>query len=323
MLTPHVLLGPYQVRLRGREVHDAHELRHVDVLGGEAAAQHVVGVGHDLDADAAEVGVGDSGAEVEGLAGEQVDVVEQEGGGDAGIAGAGAGDVAVHGQVGVAVQVEQGLLDLGAQRPVGLVEHLGEHLPQAARSEQVGPGAKVRQGQTVEEVRGGGGVAEAAQAVERGERADHLGLVRGVLVRARRVVDGDAPGVLVGEPGLGLRGGGVDLEGERTFDGQDLEQVGERGAEAGGGGLAEGGGGVVGDELVQRDAGDGGGVAGVGAHPELGLGPAGGLGPEQVGERRDRAPVVGPDGGGQAHGRGGRREVGLWHGGGSNRRDGA
>ena len=62
------------------------------MLGGQAAAQHVVGVGHDLDAEAVEVGVRDAGAEEQGLAGLESDVVEQHRGDDARVAGVVVGD---------------------------------------------------------------------------------------------------------------------------------------------------------------------------------------------------------------------------------------
>ncbi|GAA3155493.1 hypothetical protein GCM10020001_094190 [Nonomuraea salmonea] len=169
-------------------------------------------------------------------------MVEQEGGGDAGVAGVGAGDAGVDGQLVVLRGFQQGALDVGAQRAGGVVQHLGEHPAQRgsrlAGGEGVNPGAQARQAEPVEEGGGGGGGAEAAQAVEGGEGAHHLGLVGGVLVRAGAVVERDAPGVLGGVAGLGLLGGGVDLEGERALDGEDLEQVGQLGAEALGGGGA-------------------------------------------------------------------------------------
>ena len=69
------------------------------MLGGEAAAQDVVGVGHDLDAEAVEVGVRDAGAEEQCLAGLQADVVEEHRRDDAGVARVVVGDVGVRGVV--------------------------------------------------------------------------------------------------------------------------------------------------------------------------------------------------------------------------------
>ena len=104
-------LGAQYARVAGLEADDAQEFGDVDVLGGEAAAQDVVGVGHDLDAEAVQVGVRDAGAEEQGLAGLQSDVVEEHGGDDAGVARVVVGDVGVRRRSGAA---EPGA---GAPRP--------------------------------------------------------------------------------------------------------------------------------------------------------------------------------------------------------------
>ena len=71
----------------------------------------------------------------------------------------------------------------------------------------------VRRGvEAVQQVGGAQRVAEAAQAVELGERADQFGLVVGVLVVAVPGVHGDAAGLLVRVTLLGLLQVGVHLE---------------------------------------------------------------------------------------------------------------
>ncbi len=153
-----------------------------------------------------------------------------------------------------------------------------------------------------EELGRGVGGAEAAQALEGGEGADELGLVVGVLVVAVRGVERDAAGLLVGVAGPGLLEVGVDLEGEGVGGGEELEQEGQARAEAPDGVGAELALGVGGDDVAQREragvgaAVDGGGGAGVVAHPQLGLGFAGGRGAEQLGDRGGGAPGVGAHG---------------------------
>ncbi len=55
------------------------------MLGRETTAQHIVGVGEDLDAQTVQVGVRDAGSQEEGLTRGEPDVVQQEGGDDTGV----------------------------------------------------------------------------------------------------------------------------------------------------------------------------------------------------------------------------------------------
>ena len=80
-------------RRLGVEVQHAQQLRHVDVLGREAAAQHVVGVGHQLDARPGQVHVQVARGQVEGLAGREGDPVEQQRGEHARVAGVALGQL--------------------------------------------------------------------------------------------------------------------------------------------------------------------------------------------------------------------------------------
>ncbi|MNX72917.1 hypothetical protein D3C86_1042890 [compost metagenome] len=54
------------------------QLCHVYVFGGEPGAQHVVGVGHDLEAGAAHIGVGGAGVQIHGLTRLERHHVQQE-----------------------------------------------------------------------------------------------------------------------------------------------------------------------------------------------------------------------------------------------------
>ncbi|GAA1419386.1 hypothetical protein GCM10009601_16180 [Streptomyces thermospinosisporus] len=162
--------------------------------------------------------------------------------------------------------------------------------------QQVGVGLEGVDAERVEEACGAQRVAEAAQAVELGERADQFRLVVGVLVVAVRGVHGNAAALLVLEAFPGLLQVGVDLEGEGCAGGEELEQERQAGAEPGDTGGAEFllGGGV--DDLGEGAAGGAGGGAGVGAHPHLGLRFAGGFGAEEPRDGGGGTPGVGADG---------------------------
>ena len=92
------------------------------------------------------------------------------------------------------------------------------------------------------------GGAEAAQALERRERADQFGLVVGVLVVALRRVERDAGALLVRVPLPRLGEVGVDLEGQGGAGGEQLEQEGQARPEPRDGGAAEFGRRVGGDQ---------------------------------------------------------------------------
>lgn len=62
----------------GVEVEDAQQLRNVHVLGRESPAQHVVGVGHDLDGHPVQVGVEVARVEVQALPWFEGDPVQEE-----------------------------------------------------------------------------------------------------------------------------------------------------------------------------------------------------------------------------------------------------
>ncbi len=243
----------------------------------------------------------DAGAEVEGLAGLEPDVVEEQGGEDAGVARVVVGDAGV-GRVGAAEAVAGGRgLGDGAGHLLGVGgEDRGEDLAQGGvlgvGAQQVDVGLEGGDAEPVEEVGGLGGRAEAAQAVELGEGADQFGLVVGVLVVAVRGVEGDAAALLVLVTGPGLGEVGVDLEGERGAGGEELEEEGQPGAEPGHGGGAEFALGVGVDDVGEGAPAGAGGGAGVGAHPHLRLRFAGRLGPQQGRDRGGGSPGVGADG---------------------------
>ena len=186
-----------------------------------------------------------TGAEEQGLAGLELYVVEQHGRDDAGVAGVVVGDLARTGRGRRRAVRRPSAASATVSRH--LVGVRGEDAVRTSRSAAVlGAGAEqvhVRlEGVDAEggyQVRGLGGPAEAAQAVEGRERADQLGLVVGVLVVAVRRVDRDAAALLVGVALLRLGEVGVDLEGERGAGGEQLEQEGQAGAEGADGGGAE------------------------------------------------------------------------------------
>lgn len=234
-------LGAQDAGVARLEAHDAEQFGDVDMFGGEAAAQHVVGVGHDLDAEAVEVGVRDACSEVEGFAGLEPYVVEQHGGDDAGVAGVvvgegGVGGVRVGVRAGFGAQAGgggHGFGDGGGHaRAVG-GEDGGEGLAECGvlgvGAEDVDVGLEGIDAEGLDEVGRFGGAAEAAESVEGDEGDDHLGLVVGVPVVAVGCVDRYAPGFLVGETGLGLCEVGVDLQGEGAPAARSLRRKGSRG----------------------------------------------------------------------------------------------
>jgi hypothetical protein len=72
---------------RRREVQHSQQFGHVDVLGGQPAAKHVVGVGHHLDTHALQIGVQIARGQVDGLPGTERDPVQQHGSQHARVAG--------------------------------------------------------------------------------------------------------------------------------------------------------------------------------------------------------------------------------------------
>ncbi len=118
----------------------------------------------------------------------------------------------------------------------------------------------------------------------------------GVPVVAVGGVHRDAGAFLGLVAGTGAGGVGVHLEGEGRLRGQVLEQVGQAGAEAGGGLGAEDAVRVVGDQGGEGSgavlAVHGAGGAVVGPQPEFGLGSAVGLDPQQVWDGGARSPGV-------------------------------
>ena len=310
---------------RGRHVvHAGQHGRDVDVLGGQARAQHIVRGGHDLHAQAGDVGVHAAGGHEQRLTGPQGDRVEQERRRDPGVAGEGAGHgdgVGVH-PPGGGLPPPQAPRELGGQvvdllaggpRPDG--DQVGEDLADAEAGgvEDEGaahPPCQARL-QARQDLRGTPRRPEPGHGLEVLQGQDHLGLVVGVLVVAQRVGGGYPGLVLQGVALGGLLQGGVHLEGEHLVGGDHLEQVGQLGAEAthhvgtqeplglGGDELLQGGG-----RGVPRGVHQVGGPVGVGAQPQLGPRLAVRLLAQEVEDGRRRAPVVALTGSGKSfHGR--------------------
>ena len=121
--------------------------------------------------------------------------------------------------------VEEDLLEGGGGASVAQrADHGGELLGHAERLEQASRLV---------------GVAEPEQSLERGQRHDGLRLRPVVLVGARRVGGREAEQRLAGVPGDGLLARGVGLQAQRAACGEELQEVGEPGAELGAAGLAE------------------------------------------------------------------------------------
>ena len=267
----------------------------------------------ELHADAGQVGVRHAGGQVERLTGPQPDVVEQHADDHAAVVREVLGDPGVRGVLAVRVRPGErrdGLPDgpLGGRVVHG--EHGGQGAAQRLGLGLVVPGVLDRQ-QLDQRLQSGhreggqqrgrrGGPAEAAQSLELAQRADHFGLVVGIAVAALGGVQRESEGVLGGEAGPGLVQRGVGLDGQRQARGEHLEQEGQARTEAGRARRAEFALGVGRDQLVQPSrtlaAVGAGRVAGVGAHPQLGLRLTGGLLPQQLGQGRERPPGVRADG---------------------------
>ncbi len=200
-----------------------------------------------------------------------------------------------------------GGLDVGAA--VGVVPCLDQ--VREGRADPVG-GAVGPQGitdrvhedaaQPVEQVEHRARRAEAGEAVELGERDDHLGLVLVVVEGPARVAGRQAEPVLPVEPRPGEVRPRVHLQRQRPVGGEHLEQVRQAGAEPVGHPGPQGG-----DRLGPHEVGEGAAGVGVraadvrrrarvGAEPQLGGRAAVGLVTEQLGDEGGRAPVVGADG---------------------------
>src|SRR5690606_4914282 len=96
--------------------------------------------------------------------------------------------------------------------------------------------------------------AEAADGLEGRERVDQLRLVVAVLVVARGRGDRDPRRVRGVDPLPGLVEVRVDLKGQRGLRRDDLQQIRQARPEPGDDVAAQGGVGVLGDDLVERPA---------------------------------------------------------------------
>ncbi|MCO5606194.1 hypothetical protein L7F22_060381 [Adiantum nelumboides] len=274
-------------RRRGGEVEDAQQLRHVDVLGRQPAAQHVVRVGHQLDARPREVGVQVAGRQVHRLPRGEGDPVEQQRGEDAGVAGVALGQVErglrLAGPLlgGAALQqpdrtVLQGR-DERVQHRLRQRDPGGEQRAQPVRArlagEQLGVGGELGDVQGAEQLHRAGRLAEPDQRDELGQRADQLRLVVGVAVVAVRRVHRDPRGVLPLPALTGLLQARVGLQAQRLLGGQHLQQERQPPLPAVAA-RAQRGDRVGGDELVQRAGAPGDRRRGgrVRAQPQLRLG---------------------------------------------------
>ena len=171
------------------------------------------------------------------LPGLEGDGVEQECGGDAGVAREGdrhLQDIGVHAQGGGGPCLEAGrdlgdqITDLLGSRAGGGRDDVGEDLPDTVPGGIQAQGAAHPPGQDAvqagEDLDGPTRSAESGDRLETGKGQDHLRLVVGVLVVAGGVVQGDArlflQGVALGRLGLA----GVNLEGQRLLGGDELEE---------------------------------------------------------------------------------------------------
>ncbi len=245
------LPGQQHLGQPGIEVDHGDQLGDVDVLTGQPAADHVVRVGHDLHAGAAQVGVHHAGRHEQRLAGLQQQPVHQQGrqnarvGGEHGVQldrGAGeladlavvvavmhgGGDGLVHQVPALVVEAQHVEEDLGhRRRPLALGErpdHRLQLLGDPERGEQ--SGGLVR-------------VAETGQAVELLQRDQDLGLGPAVLVGAFGRIQRDARPGLPGEAGDRLLARGMGLDREGVPGREQLHQVGQLFAERLAGALAE------------------------------------------------------------------------------------
>ena len=241
-----------------------------------------------------------AGAEEDRLAGLEAHVVEQQGEHDADVAGEVGGHESHRpGNPGpfLVSRAERRVGEDGADERCRVVEaqQRGERRAQAAGTceqatqwRELGDVPRVEQAQRVLDR------PEAAQCLERRERAEQLRLVVGVAVVALRCVARDAGGVLGGEPGPRLLDARVHLDRQRGLHGQHLEQERQARPEPCHGRCAEQPVGLGGEECIERRAACRHGRRGVGvrAEPELGRRFAVGRDAEQVRDRRPRAPRV-------------------------------
>ena len=219
------------------------QLVDVDVLARQAGPQHVVRVRHDLDADALQVGVHGPGGDEQRLPRLQRHRVEQDGRDRARVArvrGREPHDRAVGARrrrpVGEPARAGLGELgDVRGARPgLGLQEPLerGAHARRRrVRGEQ---GVQVRGERGVEvreQLRGPARGTEPDHGVEPGQRVHQLRLVVVVPVAALGCGHGDPRGVLGREAGPRALERRVHLQGQRGVRRDDLEQVGQAGAE--------------------------------------------------------------------------------------------
>ncbi len=303
-------LGRDAQRRRGLHAHALQHLVGVDLLGGQARAQHVVAGGHDLQAHTVQVGVQGAGGHEHRLARAEGDGVQQQRGDHAGVARV------------VLREQRDGLIDAGGGRvarlgagPAGLDDlmdrlgvraHRGGDEGAERGAHAVGGGAAGEEGveavgeigaEPLQERGGAARGAEPAQRGEAGQRDEHLGLVVVVAVVALRRLEREPGRGLRGEGLLGVLAIGVDLQGQRLLRCDDLQQVGQAGAKGALHAVAEHAARVRGDRGVEPGAGvlsggEGGGRQRV--RPVPGLGPGGAVGgtTQELGDRGRRSPVV-------------------------------
>ena len=230
---------------RGGDVVDAGEhLGHVDVLAGQPRAQHVVGGGHDLDSEPADVGVHAARGHKEGLPRLQRDRVEQQRCGDPGVSREGTGHddgVGVHARrrgrplADARGDLGDELIDLHSRGTGVLGYQVGEDLTDAEAGGIQAQGAPhaVSEGgvESRQDLGGAARGAEAGDGLVATERQDHLRLVIGVLVGTGGIVQGQAGLVLELEALGRLLQGGVDLQRQRLVGGDELEEEGQLGTE--------------------------------------------------------------------------------------------
>ena len=172
-----------------RGVDDAEQLVDVDRLDREAAADDVVAGAHQLDAGAVQVGVEVAGREVDRLARLEHDVVEQQGGDDAGVARVRLGQARTQLRLGAVARRTAATVGCGIELPA--VERLDRGGPRpSARASLASPSAPISSSSAERRI----DRPDAAQRLELGERAEQLRLGVGVGVDAscdsrRRPVD--------------------------------------------------------------------------------------------------------------------------------------
>ena len=302
-----LLVHLHQLRHTRGEVQDGQQLRHVDVLGGEAAPHHVVGVGHDLHADPVQVGVQVAGRQEQTLEPTEAHPVHQQRGQHPRIAGivlvqldrrlGEEAEVGVHGARVRLDQLGRRGDDLGHHLALALgePEHPGEDLGQ-----RLGPTALQRRDELgrrrdpepreerVRLVR----LPEPAQCLDVAESHQHLGLRPVVTVEARRRPPVDPGLLLAREPGLRPGPRGVGLERERLGRGQHLQQVRQLRPELPHRRLTDHPVGIGGDQVGQGPVTHPGRCRVVGAEPQLGLWTSVGFDAEERGQRGRRAPRI-------------------------------